>query len=91
MNEPPETSVDERRSADREPSSGPLHVAIDAASLAGAIQNVSESGVLFTSEEPLRVEVRFQEDGDGPARRGRLVRVQVVDGRQTAYAIEFDA
>ena len=67
-----------------------LRMRITTPSVGGFSDNISEAGVLFFTEEPVRVELEIQEE-DGPRTvTGRLVRVQRMNENSTGMAIEFD-
>ena len=58
--------------------------------LAGLSDNISRAGLLFFTEEPLRVTIEVQEPG-GPRRYcGRLIRLQRMSESSTGLAVEFD-
>ncbi len=80
----------ERRVADRRSSDATLELHLDEQTLAGRTDNVSEVGILFFSDDALRVTVSWDQDGDRRTRAGRLVRAQRVDGRRLGLAVEFD-
>ena len=79
-----------RRRAERRELHSSLRLSIDAQTLAGLTENVSEVGALFFSEESLRVTVEFEEDGQTRSFAGRLVRAQRMSEDRVGYAIEFD-
>ncbi len=63
---------------------------IETTSVAGVAENISETGLLFFAGHCPRVEVEIVEDGRVRKLAGRLVRVQVMRGSSTGYAVEFD-
>lgn len=88
--EDPTTSQAERRGADRRATEAPLQLILDAQTLDGRTDNVSEMGILFFSDEALRVTVSWEDGGTRRTRKGRLVRAQRVDETRLGLAVEFD-
>ena len=84
-------AADERRGAERLPRRRAVELRFLAPVLRGMTQNVSESGVLLASAEPLRVRLVLDTESGPEERTGRLVRVQRLDGTVTGIAVEFDA
>jgi hypothetical protein len=90
---PPEdvhATAAERRRARRDVAQGTLRLALVTTELAGRIDNVSQSGILFFSDEPLRVTVEVEQDGVRRTRSGRLVRGQRMRGDSIGWAVEYD-
>jgi hypothetical protein len=85
------SSTSDRRRADRQVASGEVRMTLATAALEGRVDNVSRTGVLFFSEEPLRVTVEIHEDGRTVQRQGRIVRGQRMHGDSVGWAVEFDA
>lgn len=57
----------------------------------GQSENLSREGIMFYTDQELRVSVEF-EGPDGPqTRSGRIVRVTRVSDQETGMAVEFDA
>jgi len=57
----------------------------------GLSENLSPEGIMFYTDQELRVSVEF-EGPDGPQKRtGRVVRVTRVSAGETGMAVEFDA
>ena len=86
----PATHTADQRRSPRRPVEAPVRMTLDAGALAGVSDNVSGIGLMFFSEEPLRVTVELQEDGETKTYQGRLVRAQRMNETTTGYAIEFD-
>ncbi len=59
-------------------------------SIAGTAENVSDSGLLFFSEDCPRVQVEITEGGEARTLHGRLVRMQRLRGRSSGFAVELD-
>ena len=85
-----ETRVGERRRGRREPLTGRLRLFMEAQSIEGEADNASRSGVLFFTDEDLRVEVEFEEKGQRVRKRGRLVRCERIRGTRCGWAVEFE-
>lgn len=84
------SDVGERRRGDRRESRGTVKVTLETRELDGELENVSPSGVLFLSEDALRVVIEFPESGNSERRTGRLVRAQRMNGDTVGWAVEFD-
>ncbi len=84
------SDVGERRRGDRRESRGTVKVTLETRELGGELENVSPSGVLFLSEDALRVVIEFSEKGSSERRTGRLVRAQRMNGDTVGWAVEFD-
>ena len=80
----------DRRTDKRRRSAGKVKLMIDAATLDGEMDNVSQSGVLFFTGADLRVSVEVEENGEQVVKTGRLVRAQRVRPEHVGWAIEFD-
>lgn len=91
MNTNPDNPIqDERRERERFDKHMPVQLTIDTSSLKGTTENISEVGILFFTEESLRVSIEVEEGGVRMVRKGRLVRVQRMSLENTGYAVEFD-
>ena len=83
--------VDDRRRSERQAHQAGLTLRLTTDSIRGITDNLSQIGVLFFSQEPLRVEVEVVDgDGETHVRTGRLVRVQRMSEANTGFAVEFD-
>ena len=80
----------DRRTDKRRRSAGKVKLMIEAATLDGEMDNVSQSGVLFFTGADLRVSVEVEENGEQVVKTGRLVRAQRVRPEHVGWAIEFD-
>ncbi len=86
----PATEVGERRRAPRRPHRGQVRLLVDGGSLEGPCDNLSQAGVLFFSDDVLRVTIEIEEDGQTRAIEGQLVRVERMSESRAGYAVEFD-
>lgn len=84
------TDVGERRRGNRRESRGTVKVTVETRELGGELENASPSGVLFLSEDALRVVIEFTDGGTAEKRSGRLVRAQRMTGDTVGWAVEFD-
>lgn len=84
------TSTADQRRTDRRDLEAPVHMRLETRELVGQSENLSRAGLLFFSDEPLRVSVDVQEAGGVRTYRGRLIRVQRMSESSTGLAIEFD-
>jgi hypothetical protein len=84
------TDLGERRRGNRRESRGTVQVTVETRELAGELENVSPSGVLFLSEDAVRVVIEFTDRGTVEKRSGRLVRAQRMSGDTVGWAVEFD-
>ena len=89
--EEPSQQVSDRRRHHRRGSSGRVRLTVEPVSIAGEVENVSRSGLLFVGEGNLRVSVEIDENGTKSKRTGRIVRAQRLRGQAFGWAIEFDA
>ena len=85
-----EAALHEKRREPRRPLEVPITMRVDSPVLGGTTDNVSGVGVMFFAEEPLRVQVEFEEDGRRRVLSGRLVRTQKMSDAITGFAVEFD-
>lgn len=85
------TYPDERRAEPRHESHEVVRLKVDSAKLTGNAENVSGVGVLFFTDDSLRVTVELEgADGETVTRTGQLVRVQRLSLDSTGFAVEFD-
>ena len=83
------TSPDQRASARRNVAV-PCRLVILTPEIEGTTRDASSSGLLFTTNGELRVEVELEEDGRTVRRTGRLSRVQRLNAEESAIAVELD-
>ena len=84
------TETSDRRQSERKRAHGAVHMVLETKELSGRAQNVSQTGLLFFSDDPLRVRVSIQEHGVERELTGRLVRAQRMKGDELGWAIEID-
>lgn len=85
------TAAAERRHGARRASTARVRLEVDTRTLEGQAENVSQTGVLFSTPENLRLVVEIDEGGRVTRRAGRLVRAQVIAPGRIGWAVEFDA
>ncbi len=90
MQDQPTAGVADSRRSDRAESDAPLRMRIVTQTIEGMADNLSEIGLMFFTENPLRVEVDIEEGGSVRTLQGRLVRAQRLNETNTGIAIEFD-
>ena len=83
-------ATDDRRRTERRETNARLVVVIETAQFNGQADNLSEHGVFFFSPEKISVQVHVDMDGVQKRYRGRIVRVQQMNERESGFAIEFD-
>lgn len=85
-----QTSTADQRRIDRRALEAPVRMRIETQELRGQSENLSRAGLLFFSEEPLKVTVEVDEPGGPRTYHGRLIRVQRMSEHSTGLAVEFD-
>jgi len=58
--------------------------------IAGVSDNLSPEGIMFFTQDDLRVSVEFEDQGGKVQRSGRLVRINRMGPLETGFAVEFD-
>ena len=84
------THTGERRRDRRLTAEGTIRIRVGDQELTGITENLSTSGVLFVTEDALRVTVEFEEDGMIKRLPGRVVRTQRMQGGATGWAVQLD-
>ena len=83
------TEISDRRSSERQELEAPVRL-----SLAGPIQgisdNLSQAGLLFFTDQEIRVEVEMEHGGERKQLTGKLIRVQQMNETTTGLAVELD-
>jgi hypothetical protein len=90
MNHGDPTSTADQRRTDRRAVEAPVRMCLETHELVGQSENVSRAGLLFFTEQPLRVTVEVNEPGGTRRFSGKLIRVQRMSESSTGIAIEFD-
>jgi len=63
---------------------------LETSSLTGLSDNISRAGLLFFTDEPLRVTVEVQEATGPRTYHGKLIRLLRMSEASTGLAVEFD-
>ena len=82
-------TADQRKTSRRALEAG-VTLRIETSSLCGQGDNISRAGILFFSEEPVRVTVEVADPTGTRTYRGRLIRLQRMGESSTGLAVEFD-
>ena len=83
-------TTDQRRTNRRALEAG-VTMRIETSVLAGQSDNISRAGILFYSEQPVRVTVELADANGARTYHGRLIRLQRMSESSTGLAVEFDA
>lgn len=87
--DPSAQTLDQRRT-DRRAIEAPIRMRIATGAIEGVTDNISPAGVMFFTDEPLKVVVEVTENGETRAYAGRLVRAQRMSETNTGIAVEFE-
>ena len=87
---PNQTGTADQRRETRQHANASVVMRLDPTSIGGTADNMSSVGLMFFTDEPLRVSVELEEKGERRTLTGRLVRVQRMNETNTGVAIEFD-
>jgi hypothetical protein len=91
MNERETIGTADQRRTERKFHEAPVTMHLDTHALNGLSDNISRAGLLFFTEEPVRVKVEVREQGGGSRTyAGRLIRLQRMSESSTGLAVEFD-
>lgn len=82
-------TADQRRT-DRKALEAPVAIRLETSTLSGQTDNISRAGLLFFTDEPIRVTLEVVEPSGKRTYRGRLIRLQRMSEASTGLAIEFD-
>lgn len=83
-------STTDRRQNARRAVVAQVKMSLDQPQIEGVTDNISRVGLLFFSQEPVRVTVEVVEEDGVKTYAGRLVRAQRMKETSTGFAIEFD-
>ncbi len=89
-NDPLSTNLGERRRSKRFQVQGKIALTLETTALEGSAENLSRTGVLFYTDQPMRVVVELEEEGVVRRRSGTLVRCERIQGDRRGWAVEFD-
>lgn len=86
----PSTTLDARR-AERQALETPVTLRLEADHIEGLSDNLSEAGIMFFTDQPVRCVVEVAGPGGTRRHTGRIVRLQRMNETNTGLAVEFDA
>ena len=86
----PSSSTADRRTSDRQELEAPVRMSLELEHISGVSDNLSPAGLLFFTQEPIRVKVEMDQGGEMKSFTGRLIRVQQMNEETTGLAVEFD-
>lgn len=88
--DPLSTSLGERRRSKRHQIQGKVALSIETTAVDGRLENRSQTGILFFTDQPVRVVVELEENGVLQRRTGILARCERIQGDRRGWAVEFD-
>ena len=83
------TTADQRRT-NRRALDAAVTMRLETSAISGQSDNISRAGILFFSEEPVRVTIEVAEASGPRTYHGRLIRLQRMGENSTGLAVEFD-
>lgn len=91
QSEPQGVHTSDRRRERRDPSDDRVTVTLDSGAIQGQASNLSKTGILFFTDEEVKVEVTLTDpEGNQRTERGNLVRCERIKGNHRGWAVEFD-
>lgn len=84
------TGTTDQRRTDRRALETGVRMRLETTVLEGQSDNISRAGILFYSEEPIRVTIEVAEPSGQRSYSGRLIRLQRISDTNTGLAVEFD-
>jgi len=90
MKDPESTGTTDQRHLTRQSLDAAVTMRLETTRLAGLGDNISRAGLLFFTEEPLRVTVEVEDAEGSRTFRGRLIRLQRMSESSTGLAVEFE-
>ena len=90
MSREPQTSTQDRRSNDRQRMVAQVRMTVESTEVEGVTDNISQVGLLFFSQDTVRVRLEVETDGVVKHFNGKLVRAQRMKETSTGFAVEFD-
>jgi len=82
-------TTDQRRT-DRRALEAGVTMRLETSQLMGQSDNISRAGILFYSDQPVRVTIELSDPSGPRTYRGRLIRLQRMSESNTGLAVEFD-
>lgn len=84
------TGTADQRRMDRKVLEAEVTLRLETSALKGQSDNISRAGILFYSDQPIRVSIEVQEANGPRTYQGRLIRLQRISDSSTGLAVEFD-
>lgn len=84
------TSTADQRRTSRKAIEAEVVMRVETDQLVGQSDNLSRAGILFYSDQPIRVSIEVNEPAGPRIYRGRLIRLQRISDTNTGLAVEFD-
>lgn len=84
------TSTADQRRDSREALEAQVTMRIETVTAQGQSDNVSRAGILFYTDEPIRVSIEVSGPSGPRVHNGRLIRLQRISESNTGMAVEFD-
>lgn len=84
------TSTADQRRTDRKALDAEVTMRLDTTALTGQSDNISRAGILFYSDQPIRVTIEVNEPSGRRTCQGRLIRLQRISDTNNGLAVEFD-
>lgn len=85
------TGTADQRRTHRRTLEAQVTMRLETGALSGQSDNISRAGLLFFSDQPIRVTVEVVEATGPRIYQGRLIRLQRISDASTGLAVEFDA
>jgi hypothetical protein len=82
-------TTDQRRT-DRRALEAGVTMRFETSQLVGQSDNISRAGILFYSDQPVRVTIELSDPSGPRTYHGRLIRLQRMSESNTGLAVEFD-
>ena len=82
-------TTDQRRT-DRRALEAGVTMRLETSQLVGQSDNISRAGILFYSDQPVRVTIELSDPSGPRTYHGRLIRLQRMSESNTGLAVEFD-
>lgn len=89
-NEKPTPRTQDRRAKNRRASSAAVRLIVAGQEIAGRADDISQSGILFFTDDALRVSIEIESAGGVTRRTGRLVRAHLMSPDRIGWAVEFE-
>lgn len=84
------TGTADQRRTNRRDIEAAVTMRLETTALEGQSDNISRAGLLFYSDQPVRVTVEVMEPSGLRTYRGKLIRLQRISESNTGLAVEFD-